>query len=720
MKRAYLDIEGMHCASCSANVQKSLLKVKGVKEANVNLPLKKASVLYDESAANVKDLAEAVRKAGYKAAVSGKRTKTKAARSEEKEISLIRNKLFFSLFFTVPIFFISMFLMGVHIPFEGFILWALATPVQFVSGLDFYKSAFSALKAKTANMDSLIVIGTSAAYFYSVYVVLTGGMDFYFEVSAVIISMVVLGRFFEAKAKGRTTEAIRKLITMKPDSANLFIKGKEIRVNADDVMAGDVVVVKPGEKIPVDGIIVWGSSSVDESMITGESMPAEKKKDDPVTGGTINMLGHFRFRATKVGENTTLAKIIRLVEEAQVSKAPIQRFADIVSAYFVPAVMVIALLTFLWWWLLADELGLAFITVVSVLVIACPCALGLATPTAIMVGTGKGAKSGILIKNGEALETMHKARHVILDKTGTITVGRPEVTDVFPAEKSEEILRIAGSLEKGSEHPLADAVLRNAKGIKLRAVKGFKAIPGHGISGNISGKNYFMGNLRLMDKIGAKAADLRERAKMLEDEGKTVMIVAEGKKAVGIVAAADMIKGSSIQGIERLKRMGINVYMMTGDNKRTARAIAEKTGIKRYFAEVMPENKADYVKKLQKKGKVIMVGDGINDAPALAQADVGIAIGSGTDVALESGDVVLMRDDLRDVARAVKLSRATMSKIKQNLFWAFFYNALGIPVAAGVFYSIGWLLNPMIAAAAMAMSSVSVVGNSLLLRMKRI
>jgi len=643
------------------------------------------------------------------------------------EIKKLRFKLFLSSLFAIPAFILGMFFMKNPIPFQDYILWFLATPVQFYIGSQFYKGAFLALKNKSSNMDTLIAMGTSAAYFYSVYVVLfqQNGHQ-YFEASAVLITLVIFGKYLESVAKGKTSESIKKLMSLSPKIAYVIRNKKEIRIPIDDVKVGDIVIVKPGEKIPVDGIIIEGSSSVDESMISGESIPVEKKKGDNVISSTVNKHGSFSFKATKVGKNTTLSRIIKLIEDAQGSKAPIQRFADVVSAYFVPVVIGIAILSFiLWYFVFNAEFSFALIIAVSVLVVACPCALGLATPTAIMVGTGKGAQNGILIKSGGALETTHKLNSIIFDKTGTITKGKPEVTDVIPLDivSEKHLLEVAGSIEKSSEHPLADAIVEEGKKHKIRfkKVKNFKAIPGHGVTAEISGKKYQFGNCKLMDDFNIKFTACEGRLISLEEQGKTVMVLAENKKIIGMIAVADTVKETSKEAIKKLKKLGLDVYMITGDNERTAKAVAEKVGIKNVFADVLPEDKANYVKKLQEKGKTAMVGDGINDAPALAQADIGIAMGSGTDVAMETGDIVLMRDNLLDVPKAIKLSKLTMSKIKQNMFWALFYNSAGIPIAAGLLFPFtGWLLNPMIAGGAMAMSSVSVVTNSLLLKFKRL
>jgi Cu+-exporting ATPase len=536
----------------------------------------------------------------------------------------------------------------------------------------------------------------------------------------------VFGKWLEERAKGKTSDAIKKLIDFSPKKAVVIRDEEEHTISVDAVVEGDLILVKPGEKVPVDGVILEGYSSLDESLVTGESMPVEKKTGDAIIGGSMNKLGSFKFKATKVGENTTLSKIIRLIEEAQGSKAPIQRFADEVSAYFVPTVIFLSIMTFItWFYLLDSEFKFALTAAISVLVIACPCALGLATPTAIMVGTGKGASKGILIKGGEALEAAHKVKHVVLDKTGTITKGKPEVTDIISFSIDQDhLLGICASIESSSEHPLAEAIVNKAKekNIGLHKASHFNAIPGQGVTALMHGRTYHVGNKKLMKENGVAIDFYESSVHKLEDDGKTVMFITEDHKLVGLIAVADVIKESSPRAIEEFKKMGIRVYMITGDNERTAKAIAGKLGID-YFAEVLPENKASHIKKLQSenKGKVAMVGDGINDAPALAQADIGIAMGSGTDVAMETGQIVLMHNDLLDVARAIKLSRMTMAKIRQNMFWALAYNVAGIPVAAGIFYFwTGWLLNPIIAGGAMALSSVSVVSNSLLLKTKKI
>lgn len=720
-----LKIQGMHCASCATILTRALQKVDGVQNAVVNYSTEKATVMYDPSKAKEEDLIAAVKNKGYNALVIKEGESSKEAFLRNKEIKALKQKVIISSILTLPALIIGMFLMD--FPFRYFFLWLLATPIQFVIGWPFYKGAWAALKNKSANMDSLIAIGTSAAYFYSVYVVLFDPMGHqYFEVSAVLITLVLLGKYLEAVAKGKTSEAITKLMKIGAKTATILRDGKEVQIPVDDVQKGDKIIVKPGQKVPVDGIIIDGNSSIDESMVTGESMPVEKKKGDPVIGSTMNKHGSFVMEATKVGSETTLSRIIKLIEEAQTKKAPIQRFADQISAYFVPIVIFIALLSFtVWFSFVHAPVDFALIIAVAVLVIACPCALGLATPTSIMVGTGKGAKHGILIKGGDALETAHKVKYVIFDKTGTITKGKPEVTDILSAKgfSEKDLLEIAASIEAKSEHPLADAIVEHGKnkGISLKKINAFLAITGHGVEAKIGAALYFIGNSKLMQKQRISISSFQPEIERLEEEGKTVMMIADNKRALGIIAVADEIKEDSPKAIHLLKNIGITSYMITGDNRRTAAAIAKKAGIEKYFAEVLPEDKAKYVKKLQRAGKVAMVGDGINDAPALAQADIGIAMGSGTDVAMETGNIVLMKNSLLDVPKAIKLSRLTMSKIKQGMFWALAYNILGIPVAAGVLYPFtGTLLNPIIAGAAMALSSVSVVANALLLRSKKL
>ena len=725
-KKTTIKITGMHCQSCINVITKALNKENGVVSASVNFSNEKASVEYDPKITNEEKLIESIKKKGYDGHIISEQNYKREKIEKIKELKKLKLKIIFSAILAFPVLILGMFFMKNSIPFQDYIMWALATPIQFYIGKQFYQGTWAAIKNRSANMDTLIALGTSAAYFYSVYVVLfnsTGNQ--YFEASAVLITLVILGKYLEAVAKGKTSQAISKLMEIGAKTALVIKNEKEIKISIDDVKEGDIIIVKPGEKIPVDGIIIEGFSSIDESMVTGESIPVEKKKGDEVIGSTINKHGSFKFKATKVGSETTLSRIIKLIEDAQSKKAPIQRFADTVSSYFVPIVISIAILTFIIWFISGAKTEFALITSVAVLVIACPCALGLATPTAIMVGTGKGASRGILIKGGEALESTHKLKFIVFDKTGTITKGKPEVTDIKIIDKITEksFLEISGSLEKNSEHPLAEAIVERAKSqnISFKKITDFHAIVGKGIKAKINKKQYYLGNQKLMKDIKINLTKDINDIEHLEDEGKTVMLLSDDKKIIGIIAVADEIKESSPLAIKKIKELNIESYLITGDNERTAKAIANKAGIKKFFANVLPEDKANYVKKLQKYGKVAMVGDGINDAPALAQADIGIAMGSGTDVAMETGSIVLMKNDLLDIPKAIKLSKMTMAKIKQNMFWALFYNILGIPIAAGVLYPFtGWLLNPMIAGGAMALSSISVISNSLLLRKKKL
>ena len=720
----------MHCQSCVTILDKALSKQPGIKSVNVNFSTEKAAVEFDEKQINENQLIEVIKSKGYNGHIMTEHDHSPILEEKKKkaELNKLKWKVIISAIFSLPALILGMFVMKGTIPLQEYIVWFLATPVQFYIGKQFYQGAWAALRNKTSNMDTLIAVGTSAAYLYSVYVVLFAVEEGYqyFEAAAVLITFVVLGKYLEAVAKGKTSEAISKLMKMGAKTATIIRNGKEIKIPIDDVQKGDIVIVKPGEKIPVDGVITEGHSTIDESLVTGESIPVEKKKNDEVIGSTINKQGSFQFKATKVGSETTLSRIIKLIEDAQTKKAPIQRFADNISAYFVPIVIFIALATFtVWFSIVQTEVGFALIAAVAVLVIACPCALGLATPTAIMVGTGIGAKQGILIKGGEALETAHKLKYVIFDKTGTITKGKPEVTNLVVSKgiTEQKLLEIAGSIEKSSEHPLAEAIVNKAKEKKIswKKITNFKALTGRGVKAKLGTQEYHLGNLRLMQEQKVNLAGFKDEISSLESEGKTVMILAQGRKCLGMIAVADEIKEDSPLAIQKLQKLGIKVYMITGDNQRTAQAIAKKAGVKNYFAEVLPEDKAKYVKKLQKDGKVAMVGDGINDAPALAQADIGIAMGSGTDVAMETGNIVLMKNNLLDVPKAIKLSKLTMSKIRQNMFWALVYNVLGIPIAAGILYPwTGWMLNPMIAGGAMALSSVSVITNSLLLKRKKL
>jgi len=728
MKKATISISGMHCASCAQKIESNLRKLKGVKSANVNIATERATVEFNEKTTSEDKITDLIEKLGYEVIKESREDgeivdREKAARVSETR--RLKRLFLFSLILSVPIFIISMVLewFGVMIPDKNIILLLLATPVQFIAGYRFYKGAFSSLKAKTASMDTLIAIGTSAAYFYSLFVILFPGInglgeEVYFETSAVLITFILLGKWLEAVTKGKASDAIKKLMGLQPKIATVIRDGKEMQIQIKNVMVGDVVMVKPGQKIPVDGIVVEGLSSVDESMITGESIPIEKKKGDKVIGGTMNKHGSFKFKATKIGRDTVLSQIIKLVEDAQGSKAPIQRLADKVSSYFVPAVMIIAIISFsVWYFAFGQTFVFSLSIFIAVLIIACPCALGLATPTAIMVGTGKGAENGILIKNAEALENAHKLTTIVFDKTGTLTKGKPEVTDIIAVDKlnKKEILKYVAVAERDSEHPLAEAINNKAKKerLKVPAAEHFKAVPGYGIIAKY-GKDILLGNRKLMEKYRIRIEN-EEEINRLENEGKTVMILALNRRAVGLIAVADTLKEFSKKAVEKLHKMGKEVIMITGDNKRTADAIAKQLGIDYALSEVLPEDKEKEIKKLQQKGKIVaMVGDGINDSPALARADIGIAIGAGTDIALETGQIVLMKNDLRDVVTAIDLSNYTIKKIKQNLFWSFFYNSIGIPIAAGVLYP--FILNPMIAGAAMAFSSVSVVSNSLLMK----
>ncbi|MEK6893139.1 MAG: heavy metal translocating P-type ATPase [Nanoarchaeota archaeon] len=730
-KKTNLEITGMHCQSCVTLLTKALQKEQGVKYCNVNLATEKATLEFDESQTNEQRLIKIIEDLGYSSKVITAENSNLDYDNQKKqaEIRKLKNTFIFSLVFSFPALIIGMILMwfGIDVPYKNYILFLLATPVQFIVGWDIYKSAIGALKNKSANMDTLIALGTSAAYFYSLYVILFNPAgDQYFEAAAVLITFVILGRYLEAIAKGKTSEAIKKLMNLSPKIAAVIRNGKELKIKVDEVIVGDIVVVRPGDKIPVDGIIIEGSSSVDESMITGESMPVEKSKGDTVIGATINKQGSFKFKAVKVGANTTLSQIIKLIEDAQGKKAPIQKFADRISAYFVPVVIVIAIISFLiWYYVVGQTFSFALIIAVSVLVIACPCALGLATPTAIMVGTGKGAEKGILIKGGDALETAHKIYAVVFDKTGTLTQGKPEVTDIISTNQSsseKDILKIAASIENYSEHPLAQAIVNKAKesNIKLESILSFKAISGHGVEGIYKRKRLIVGKpeyIKQITNISSAEAEINR----LEEDGKTVVVICLNKKIEGFIAIADTPRKDSIAAVKELQDNKIFVYMLTGDNKRTANAIARQLGVRHVIAEVLPQDKADKIKELQARGKVAMVGDGINDAPALAQADIGIAIGSGTDVAMETGNIVLMNNNTTDVYKAIKLSRMTIKKIKQNMFWALFYNTLGIPIAAGALYPFtGWLLSPIIAGGAMALSSVSVVLNTLLMKKKKL
>jgi Cu+-exporting ATPase len=738
-----LKIEGMTCAACAKAVERATRKLDGVIESNVNYAAEKLNISYDPSKVRVSEIKKAVEKAGYKA-LEEETTVDEDKERKEKEIKLLWQKFVISAVFTVPLLVITMghmfgYLIGFELPkFIDPMIYprtfaiaqlVLVLPVM-ITGHKFFTVGFKALVKRSPNMDSLIAIGTSAAFLYGIFAIVqifAGNVDYaydlYFEAAGVILTLITLGKYLEAVTKGKTSEAIKKLMGLAPKTAIIIKDGKEIEIPIEEVEVGDIIIVKPGEKMPVDGEVVEGLTSVDESMLTGESMPVEKNVGDKIIGASINKNGTIKYKATRVGKDTALAQIIKLVEDAQGSKAPIAKMADIISGIFVPVVIGISVLSAVSWYWIGSETGVFALTIfISVLVIACPCALGLATPTAIMVGTGKGAEYGVLIKSGVALETAHKVKTVVFDKTGTITEGKPKVTDVVVTNgiTEDELLQLAASAEKGSEHPLGEAIVKGAeeKNLEFKKLDFFKAIPGHGIEVKIDGKTMLLGNRKLMVESNISLESLEETSHRLAGEGKTPMYVAIEGQMAGIVAVADTVKENSKKAIEKLHKMGIEVAMITGDNKRTAEAIAKQVGIDRILAEVLPQDKANEVKKLQAEGKkVAMVGDGINDAPALAQADIGIAIGSGTDVAMESADIVLMRSDLMDVPTAIQLSKKTIANIKQNLFWAFGYNTLGIPVAMGILYIFeGPLLNPIIAAAAMSFSSVSVLLNALRLK----
>ncbi|ARX67522.1 MULTISPECIES: heavy metal translocating P-type ATPase [Bacillus] len=727
--KAEFTVSGMTCAACANRVEKRLNKLDGVNKATVNFALEAATVDFNPDEVNVNEMKSAITKLGYKLEV---KPDDQDASTDHRlqEIERQKKKFIISFILSFPL----LWAMVSHFSFTSFIYlpdmlmnpWvqlALATPVQFIIGGQFYVGAYKALRNKSANMDVLVALGTSAAYFYSVYLSIQSigsskhMTDLYFETSAVLITLIILGKLFEAKAKGRSSEAIKKLMGLQAKTAIVVRDGTEIKILIEEVVAGDIVYVKPGEKIPVDGEIVEGKSAIDESMLTGESIPVDKSIGDVVIGSTINKNGFLKVKATKVGRDTALAQIIKVVEEAQGSKAPIQRVADQISGIFVPVVVVIAIITFAVWMIFVTpgDFGGALEKMIAVLVIACPCALGLATPTSIMAGSGRSAEYGILFKGGEHLEATHRLDTVILDKTGTVTNGKPVLTDVIVADgfNENELLRLVGAAERNSEHPLAEAIVEGIKEkkIDIPSSETFEAIPGFGIESVVEGKHLLIGTRRLMKKFNIDIEEVSKSMEALEREGKTAMLIAIDKEYAGIVAVADTVKDTSKAAIARLKKMGLDVVMITGDNTQTAQAIAGQVGIDHVIAEVLPEGKAEEVKKLQANGKkVAMVGDGINDAPALATANIGMAIGTGTDVAMEAADITLIRGDLNSIADAIFMSKMTIRNIKQNLFWALAYNALGIPIAA-----LGFLA-PWVAGAAMAFSSVSVVLNALRLQ----
>ena len=756
MKKAKFAIQGMTCSSCSSHVEKAVSKLEGIQNVNVNLLSNNMTVNYDETILDDKTIIQAVTHAGYGATCEmPKQPKKKQEKADDKTelVTNMKKRLIISICFLVPLMYIAMYHMfqqwfGIPVPSMitkvlhgaenainfGLTQFLLLLPILYINR-NYFIVGFKRLFKGSPNMDSLIAIGSGAATMYGIFAIYMIGyglghhqmelverykMDLYFESAGTILTLITLGKYLETKSKGKTSDAIRKLMDLAPKTATVIRDNKEIEIDLEEIVVGDILIIRPGGSIPVDGIVIEGTSSVDQASITGESIPVEKTEGDSVVSGTINKTGYFKMKAMKVGDNTTLSQIIKLVEEASNSKAPIAKIADKVSSIFVPTVIAIAVLTVIIWLMVGQSFEFALTMGIAVLVISCPCALGLATPVAIMVGTGKGAENGILIKSAESLELLHLVDTIVLDKTGTITEGKPKVTDIITTLKEQELLKIAGSLEKNSEHPLAEAILQKAKeqSIELSEIKEFVAVSGRGVKGNIEGENYIGGNLAFMKENNIDINKVISQSEQLLKQGKTVLYFANENQVIGMVAVADTIKRTSYQAIEELKEKKLEIVMLTGDNKMVAETIGNELGINQVVSEVLPQDKQKEIDKLQKQGKkVTFVGDGMNDSPALVKADVGIAIGSGTDIAIESADIVLMKDNLLDSVTAIALSKAVIRNIKMNLFWAFFYNTIGIPIACGVFYPFfGLKLNPMIGAAAMSLSSVCVVTNALRLR----
>ncbi len=721
-----LQVGGISCVNCAKTIEKALNNREGVYSANVIFAAEKVTVEYNPEQISVAGIKKTIQDVGYTVIEQEKTLEDTEGKERKRHIKRLEILLAVSVALTIPILSL-MWLSPFPMEQNNILMFLLATPVQFIVGWTFYIGAYKGLKNKSANMDTLIAMGTSTAYIYSTVATFAPnalpGASVFFDTATMIMSFILLGKLLDAIAKGRTSEAIRKIMGLQAKIARVIRNGEELEVPVEEVQVGDIVIVRPGEKIPVDGIVIDGYSGVDEKVITGESIPVEKKACDQVVGATMNKTGMLKFKATKIGKDTVLAQIINLVEDALSSKAPVQRLADVASGYFVPIIIITATLSALAWYFIVGESFIFALTVfIAVIVVACPCALGLATPTAIMVGVGKGAENGILIKSGETLEAAHKLQAVVFDKTGTLTKGEPEITDIRPTKAftEEQLLILAAMAEKNSEHPLGEAIVKRAaeKGLKVEEPELFNALPGYGVEVDSKGTKILLGNRKLMEANNLDIGELEAEMKGLEEEGKTAMLVAVDNKVAGLIAVADTLKEYSAEAVSKLKAMGLEVVMITGDNQRTAQSIAKQIGVTQVLAEVLPSEKATEIKRLQTEGKVVaMVGDGINDAPALAQANIGIAVGSGTDVAMETGDIVLIKNDLRDVVVAIQLSRATMRKIRQNLFWAFFYNVALIPLAAGAFYPILHVLfNPVYAAAAMASSSVTVVTNASLLK----